>query len=108
MRTQTDIENQRRWVGFATVALLITYSFVAIAYGYNTLVDMAGGTNSFFAHAIASFVTSLCRLPGIVLWRHLRSSNKFAALYGLLTSATLCCLSPLVGNGLTTGKYFGL
>ena len=108
MRTQTDIENQRHWVGIATVALIITYAFVAIAYSYRTLVEMNGGDDSFFAHIFASAVILLCLLPGIFLWRHLRPHSKYSALYGLLVSATICCLIPSVGIEFIATIFFGL
>ena len=94
MRTQTDIENERRWVVFGAQSLLIVYALVAIGYGYRALLEIAGGDSSFLAHMIAAGVICICLTPGIVLWRCLRSNCKFAALYGLLVAATLCCVAP--------------
>lgn len=94
MRTQLDIDNERRWTAFSGKLLLIVYALMAVGYGYLTLLEMAGGNSSFFAHMIAAVVIFLCLMPGIFLWRYLRPRSKYAALYGLLVAATLCCIAP--------------
>lgn len=94
MRTQTSIANNRRWSVIAAHSLLIVYALVAVGYGYQRVLEMADGDSTFLAHIIAAVVICLCLAPGIVLWKYRRSRSKYAALYGLLVSATLCCLAP--------------
>lgn len=94
MRTQTDIENERRWTIFGAQSLLIVYALLAIGYGYRTLLDRFAGDSLLVAHTIATVVICLCVTPGIFLWKYLRSRSKYAALYGLLVSATLCIVAP--------------
>jgi len=93
MQTQTDIENERRWVGIATLSLLIVYSLVTVAYGYSTLLEIVVEKGWPFAHLIAIFVIFLCLLPGVVLWKLLRPHSKYAAIYGLLVAA-ICSAIP--------------
>ena len=40
MRTQLHTQNEKHWVKFATIAILIAYSLIAVAYGYYTLLEM--------------------------------------------------------------------
>lgn len=94
MRTQTDIENERAWTGIAALALLVVYAMVAIAYGYQVLLEKAAGHGPVLAHLIATVVIGLCLMPGICLWKYLRPHSKYAALYGLLVAAAPCWIIP--------------
>lgn len=96
IRTQTNIANQRRWVGIATLSLLIAYSFVAIAYGYSILLKIITENGWPFAHLIAIVIIVVCLMPGVVLWKFLRPHSKYAALYGLLVAAACCTVLHLL------------
>ncbi len=93
MRTQLHTQNEKHWVKFATIAILIAYSLIAVAYGYYTLLEMVTKNGWPFAQLIALLMLLLCFIPGVLLWKFLRPRNKYAALYGLLVTA-VCCTSP--------------
>lgn len=102
MRTQNEIDNEQRWTQFAALCLLIAFCFGVIGYGYVAVLARLAGPATRdaepLAHLIAAGATTVCVLPGIVLWRALRSRNKYAALYGLIVAAVVSILvSLLVG-----------
>ena len=96
MRTQTELENERSWVGTATIALLIAYLLVAVAYGYYSLVEMVAKNGWPLANLIAIFMILACIMPGIILWKVLRPHSKYAAIFGLLLAAALCVIPQIL------------
>ncbi len=96
MQTQTDIDNDRAWVGITALLLLIVCAMGAIAYGYHTMLEKVAGTGPLLSHLIAVTVIFLCLTPGVGLWQYLRPTSKYAALYGLLLAAAICWIVPLL------------
>lgn len=96
MRTQTSLENNRRWVVIGAQALFIAYSLVSVAYGYSMLLEIVTKNGWPFARPIAIFVISLCIMPGFVVWKVLRPRTKYAAIYGLLVAAIFCTIPKLL------------
>lgn len=95
IRTQTEIANQRRWVGIAALSVFIAYSLIVVAYGYYSMLEIFAKIGWPFAHLIAAFVILVCFIPGFVVWKVLRPHTKFAAVYGLLM-AELFCAAPFL------------